>query len=87
MNNPYITTYLLSNVRVVSREIFKKRGYVPVFLDINNDGINYPYQDWYVHPTLVNMDYVQQLITLNSSKNLTYSKTGTTISWAQIEYP
>ena len=74
------------NTRVISREIFKKRGYVPVFLDVNNDGIQYQYQDWYVHPTLVNMEYVQKLIDLNSSKNLTYLSTGTTISWAQIEY-
>jgi len=52
-----------ANTRIESRKIFKKRGYIFVFEDINNNG--YPYEDWYVHPDLVNMEYVNKLIENN----------------------
>jgi hypothetical protein len=47
------------NTRKISREIFEKHGYYPVFLDISNN--NSPYEDWYVHPDLVNMNYIKKL--------------------------
>jgi hypothetical protein len=45
--------------RSKSREIFAKRGYMRVFSDISNDGL--PYEDWYVHPDLVDMDIVRAI--------------------------
>jgi hypothetical protein len=47
------------NTREISRNIFKKRGYYRVFSDINNKGEN-PFEDWYVHPDLVDMDHVKK---------------------------
>ena len=47
------------NTRKISREIFSKRGYVRVFQDVTND--NTPYEDWYVHPELVDMDYINSI--------------------------
>ena len=52
------------NTRLKSRDIFKKRGYVSVFEDVNN-GFDYPYEDWYVHPELVDMNYISNLIEIN----------------------
>jgi hypothetical protein len=75
------------NTREISREIFKKRGYLLVFPDICTDqgcvGTGWqPFEDWYVHPDLVDMnlvniiktdkslrhDYIRDIIT-NDSKN------------------
>ena len=44
----------------------KERGYYLVFEDIldapiDNDHGNRPYEDWWVHPELVNMNYVKKL--------------------------
>jgi hypothetical protein len=50
-----------SETRKKSREIFKKRGYFCVLNDVSDN--QYPYEDWYVHPDLVDMNYV------NSFKN------------------
>lgn len=49
------------STRSRSREIFEKNGYVRVFSDVRND--NNPFEDWYVHPSLVEMDRIQPLIT------------------------
>ena len=48
------------NTREVSRQIFEKRGYCRVFSDINNGGEN-PFEDWYVHPDLVDMVHVKNI--------------------------
>lgn len=55
-------------VRLGSREIFKSRGYHPVFHDIANGRPGSVYEDWYVHPELVDMDYVKQLQLNNQKK-------------------
>jgi len=73
------------NTREKSRDIFKKRGYICVFEDINNTGIN-PYEDWYVHPDLVDMDYVNELIKNNSINYRHDSITGKSINWQDIIY-
>ena len=52
------------NTRLASRDIFEKRGYVRVFEDVNVLGVK-PFEDWYVHPDLVDMDYVNRLIEHN----------------------
>ena len=74
------------NTREISREIFARRGYTPVFQDINN-GIEFPYEDWYVHPTLVNTAYIQALKSLNQKHYRQHPVTGSTINWRDIEYP
>jgi hypothetical protein len=52
------------NTRAKSREIFQRRGYVRVFSDVQNIPSNtrtYPFEDWYVHPELVDMDFVNTI--------------------------
>lgn len=73
------------NTREKSREIFKRRGYRCVFEDINNCGVN-PYEDWYVHPDLVDMEYVNKLIENNKNNYVPNNITGKTINWQQIIY-
>jgi hypothetical protein len=73
------------DTRLKSREIFKKRGYVCAFEDINNKGVN-PYEDWYVHPDLVDMNYVNNLIEKNKNFYVYHNITGKTINWESIEY-
>ncbi len=73
------------NTRLKSRDIFKKRGYICIFEDINNQGIN-PYEDWYVHPDLVDMDYVNNLIEKNKKNYVNSDITGKTINWQDIDY-
>ena len=47
------------NTRKLSREIFEKRGYYRVFSDVMNDDM--PFEDWYVHPDLVDMNYILEI--------------------------
>lgn len=53
------------NTRQLSRNIFEKYGYVRVFSDIcankKNEINAMPFEDWYVHPALVNMEYIQKI--------------------------
>jgi hypothetical protein len=79
----YHTNY--DNTRLKSRDIFKKRGYVCVFEDINNQGIN-PYEDWYVHPDLVDMNHVNNIIEKNKNNYVNHPITGKTINWQIIQY-
>jgi hypothetical protein len=60
----YHTNYL--NTRLESRKIFRDRGYVRVFSDINDGG--FPFEDWYIHPDLVDMELVNTLIKKNEQK-------------------
>jgi len=79
----YHTNYL--NTRLVSRKIFEDRGYIRIFEDINNNDMNFPYEDWYIHPDLVDMEYITNLINNNKSKYIDNSKFKT-INWKDIEY-
>lgn len=72
------------NTRTVSREIFKKRGYTCVFEDISNLGN--PFEDWYVHPDLVDMNYVTALVQRNQPHYKSHPITGTTLNWQHIQY-
>ena len=47
------------DTRAQSRAIFGKRGYVRVFSDVK--GCENPFEDWYVHPDLVDMTYVNRI--------------------------
>ena len=55
-----------------------------MFEDINNDGS--PYEDWYVCPELVDMNYVNQLIENNKQNYVSNAITGKTINWQNIQY-
>jgi hypothetical protein len=49
----------------ISRKILTDRGYILVFPNVRvfyGGGYN-PFEDWYVHPELVDMNYVNKLIT------------------------
>ena len=85
-----------TNTRLESRNIFKKRGYICVFEDINNRDEHtnqdehtnlYPYEDWYVHPDLVDMNYVNNLIENNRTNYVNYPLTEKTLYWKDIQYP
>ena len=58
------------NTRAESRRILEKRGYIRVFSDVC-DGGN-PYEDWYVHPDLVDMQLVERI------------KSGKSLEWTEI---
>jgi hypothetical protein len=49
------------NTQEISRKIFTDRGYVLLFPNVsvfyNNQ--NCEYEDWYVHPDLVDIDYIR----------------------------
>ena len=88
----YKTNYL--DTRNESRKLFENRGYVRVFSDVNNKGIK-PFEDWYVCPDLVDMNYVNEIINKNKSKYKTniyqdtyYKESLVTksINWQDIEY-
>ena len=74
------------NTRLRSREIFTSRGYVCVFKDIHNIEPKYVYEDWYVHPELVDMKYIKELQDKNSNKYVFNSITQKSINWQSIEY-
>lgn len=49
----------INNTILRSREIFKSRGYFRVFTDVKSCGN--PFEDWYVHPDLVDMEYIKKI--------------------------
>ena len=59
------------NTRLESRRIFKERGYFLLFPDVNNKGEN-SFEDWYVHPDLVDPQWFQRVF----EKNQIYYKEG-----------
>ena len=67
------------NTLELSREIFKKNGYILVFYNISDD-LDYdsPFEDWYVHPDLVSNDYIEEVINKNKNNykrgNIVYKK-------------
>ena len=73
-----------NDTRLVSREIFKKAGYLCVFEDIAN--YNNPYEDWYVHPDLVDTDYINKLIQNNINNYEPNDVTGKMLNWENINY-
>tara|TARA_B100001758_G_scaffold247544_1_gene265857 strand:+ start:11027 stop:11869 length:843 start_codon:yes stop_codon:yes gene_type:complete len=73
--------------REKSREIFKKRGYFMVFGDINCGDPNFVFEDWWVHPSLVNMDYVMELKNENYKNYKKNHLVDVSINWKDIYYP
>lgn len=74
------------NTRDNSRAIFNKRGYICVFKDIHIIEPQYVYEDWYVHPDLVDMNYINNLIENNKNNYVQNSITGTSINCNDIKY-
>ena len=82
------------NTRLESRNIFENRGYIRVFSDVNCRGIH-PYEDWYIHPDLLDMKLVNEVINKNE-KNYKTNVPGSnlfnespvhkSINWEDIEY-
>lgn len=83
--NTKVDNTIFDNTRLESRNIFAKRGYICVFEDINNRGIH-PYEDWYVHPDLVDMNYINSLIENNKTYYVNHPITKKTINWQDIQY-
>jgi hypothetical protein len=76
---------IIQNTRIESRKILKNRGYICVFEDINNQGID-PFEDWYVHPELVNMEYITKLIETNKQYYKYNKNTVLSINYQDIHY-
>ena len=80
------------NTRVKSREVLEGRGYYCVFKDILDPPevcINCPYEDWWVHPDLVDMDYIKSLQKKNQDKYVSLNVKGRSIDCFksyEIEY-
>jgi hypothetical protein len=50
------------DTRNISRSIFKKWGYLRIFSDVRMDKENVgPWEDWYVHPDLVNLELINKV--------------------------
>ena len=75
------------STRSKSREIFERRGYIHAFKDIHNDNNSkFVYEDWYVHPDLVDMEYVNRIKAVNDKNYENSPTTGQSIAWGRIEY-
>jgi len=68
------------NTREISRKIFSDRGYTLMFPDVcvSVDGYK-PFEDWYIHPDLVDINYVNSIktdisMTCDDIKKLLLSK-------------
>ena len=74
--------------RNTSREILLNRGYYLVFGDIANKIPRNIYEDWYVHPDLVDMEYVQALQSKNRSQYVdsVWKEITSTLLWKDIIY-
>jgi hypothetical protein len=71
--------------RRLSREIFNNRGYIMVFDDVNNGGEN-PYEDWYVHPDLVDMNHINKLKDMNKNNYKDTPSMGLSYKMKSINY-
>ena len=75
-------------VRDGSREIFEKRGYVSVLNDVKcSKEHQNPFEDWWVHPDLVDMEHIQKIIDMNQDVYEDNDVTGRAISGPHVVYP
>lgn len=62
VSNPDAEKQVYIDTKNKSIEIFKKYGYVMVFENINDkQDLSVAFEDWYVHPDLVDMNYINEL--------------------------
>ena len=74
-------------VRDKSREIFEKHGYFCVFKDVKcSRKYQNPFEDWWVHPDLVDMNHIQKIIDLNKDNFEDNDVTQLAISGPDILY-
>ena len=74
------------DTRIASRQILTKRGYICVFPDISDHKPAIVFEDWYVHPDLVDMEYIRKLMDDNAAKYGPNSITGKSINCQDIIY-
>jgi hypothetical protein len=67
-NAPQKEREMYVRTREKSRDIFTKHGYARVYFDVQSENLEnpydpniYPFEDWWVHPDLVDMDYIRQI--------------------------
>jgi hypothetical protein len=79
---------IFKTTRAISRQIFENRGYVRVFSDVGDSVYNeqWPFEDWYVHPDLVDMNYVNSVISNNAQNYVGCNISGTSINFNKIQY-
>jgi len=63
----YVGDYF--DTRKISRDIFSKNGYLLLFKDVKHTGLQY--EDWYVHPSFVNMNLINKI---KNDKSLEYTE-------------
>lgn len=49
------------NVRYASRKIFQKRGYMRLFEDVVCNKQQWPFEDWYVHPSVMSQEIFDRI--------------------------
>jgi len=74
------------DTREKSREIFKKRGYVCVFRDVCDKDLSVVFEDWYVHPDLVDLKYIIKLLSDNIQNYRDNNITGKSINCLDITF-
>ena len=80
----YVGDYF--DTRQKSRQILNNRGYICVFPDVCNHSSEIVFEDWYVHPDLVNMEYINKLIQDNIINYDNNNITGKSINCQNINY-
>jgi len=74
------------DTRNKSRHIFNKRGYICIFQDVCDHRPDRVFEDWYVHPDLVDMEYVNTLIKKNIPNYVHNDITEKSINYQDISY-
>ena len=74
------------DTRTKSREIFEKRGYKKVFFDVNDNSPEVVFEDWWVHPDLVDLNYVNLFIEINKKNYKPNALTQKSINWVDLVY-
>jgi len=78
-----------AKTKSISRNIFKKRGYIRIFSDLNQNkkwqNRLIIFEDWYVHPDLVDKKYIDYLININK-RNYKIHNDISTIAYNSIIY-
>jgi hypothetical protein len=67
------------------RVTLEKGEFLNMSLSAPKTGL-YPFEDWYVHPDLVNMEYINTFIEKNKKHYQPHSVCGSTINFLAIEY-
>jgi hypothetical protein len=74
----------IGETRKISREIFTKRGYYSVLNDVSH---NYgAFEDWYVHPELVDMNFVKSFQNKNLKNYIANPITNIAIEYTDIDF-